>query len=121
MTKLWRYVFVPALLFASLTSSAQNQVRARDEVKASPVKLLPGYRIQIVRGIESVGGTISKDAGKRIEFQLASADVMETGDAPCPQAATPTTTASAPGRSSTAACASPLGRPTRKRPSQPAP
>jgi hypothetical protein len=85
MTKLWRYVFVPALLFASLTSSAQNQVRARDEVKASPVQLLPGYRIQIVRGIESVGGTISKDPGTRIEFTIGgyfgvAADLVDRKD-----------------------------------------
>jgi hypothetical protein len=61
------------LLFLPLQSFglAQNGMELKQKSEAlSPVQLLPGYKLQIVPGVEGSGGTIWKRGGPTIGFNL---------------------------------------------------
>jgi hypothetical protein len=63
---------IPAILFLLVatwsTMTAQNPERPKGDIRVSPIGLLPGYKVQLVSGIDTGGGTIWKDGGPKIEF-----------------------------------------------------
>jgi hypothetical protein len=53
-----------------VVARAQVPDRASSGANRSPVRLLPGYKIQLLSAIDSLGGTIWKDRGLRITFDI---------------------------------------------------
>jgi hypothetical protein len=80
-------VIATALLLCVAPSMAttQNQDTTTSSPAKSPVRLLPGYKIQMSAGIDTWGGTIWKDDGLKIEFNSGlhvgvAADLVDRKD-----------------------------------------
>lgn len=84
MRKLLVFVVISFFSFC-LTTTAQNRYGVRGKAKISPVRLLPGYKVQLTTGADAVGGIIWKDGGMKIDFGMGlhvgvASDLVDKSD-----------------------------------------
>lgn len=65
-------LLLPILMISLAVQFADSQGHGTDQLASSrsPVRLLPGYKLQIVPGPEGSGGKIWKEGGPVIDFNL---------------------------------------------------